>query len=514
MMKELLKPIAVPVMIFLLFAAGCREPENPGTNPVVPQNPNELTVELTESELLSAFSLTKGSITASAAAKKIANDTPSASSVIFTERNFIAYDDEAGTFTVKVKGTKNGKNFSNTITMEGFTHPYNSVPFSKNFGDKLKFDAALEDNLKLQNFIDLLKNAANIADHLELKFTLKNGKIIDIANSAEPYKFTADFAENSGKIKLTPKYELIYKKLAEGASEKTEKVPVTTVGSVFRNIEYNYFTENDVFDYVAEKVKDEIIKVPANTFASYIYARAKYLNATPSDIFNVGEGSKFKKYQDTYKKSDGQIQIIDAHGDSDLSYALDKPKDRGIKADDYSGTISVNYYIQRNKFIADIKDGTYNGSYVIKPVHVEKTGFLKVSENFLKQNFLFSLIKTGNTGVAKPKWLNRNIDNIELLGAQTPEGFALKNPHLIDYANHNTDDYYLSVNGLTELTDLAVASKQYVSIAKGQAPKEYSLLITSIRMNKVKNEKDLVLIFTFEGSGSPIKLTLSPFPWN
>lgn len=272
--------------------------------------------------------------------------------------------------------------------------------------------------------------------------------------------------------------------------------------------------KTDVFDYVAEKVKDEIIKVPANTFASYIYARAKYLNATPSDIFNVGEGSKFKKYQDTYKKSDGQIQIIDAHGDSDLSYALDKPKDSGIKADDYSGTISVNYYIQRNKFIADIKDGTYNGSYVIKPVHVEKTGFLKVSENFLKQNFLFSLIKTGNTGVAKPKWLNRNIDNIELLGAQTPEGFALKNPHLIDYANHNTDDYYLSVNGLTELTDLAVASKQYVSIAKGQAPKEYSLLITSIRMNKVKNEKDLVLIFTFEGSGSPIKLTLSPFPWN
>jgi len=270
-MKELSKSVAVPVMIFLLFAAGCREPENPGTNPVVPQNPNELTVELTESELLSVFSLTKGSITASAAAKKIANDTPSASSVIFTERNFIAYDDEAGTFTVKVKGTKNGKNFSNTITMEGFTHPYNSVPFSKNLGDKLKFDAALEDNLKLQNFIDVLKNAANIADHLELKFTLKNGKIIDIANSAEPYKFTADFAENSGKIKLTPKYELIYKKLAEGASEKTEKVPVTTVGSAFRNIEYNYFTENDVFDYVAEKVKDEIIKVPANTFASYIY---------------------------------------------------------------------------------------------------------------------------------------------------------------------------------------------------------------------------------------------------
>lgn len=56
MIKEPSKPIVVSVMLFLLFAAGCREPENPGTNPAVPQNP----YELTEADVLEAFGLMKG----------------------------------------------------------------------------------------------------------------------------------------------------------------------------------------------------------------------------------------------------------------------------------------------------------------------------------------------------------------------------------------------------------------------------------------------------------------------
>ena len=107
MMKELLKPIAVPVMIFLLFAAGCREPENQGTNPAVPQNPPELT----EADVLEAFGLTKGRKSPFEAAQKIASGNSALSSIVFTEKNVTAYDDEAGTFTVKVKATKNGKEF-------------------------------------------------------------------------------------------------------------------------------------------------------------------------------------------------------------------------------------------------------------------------------------------------------------------------------------------------------------------------------------------------------------------
>ena len=126
---------------------------------------------------------------------------------------------------------------------------------------------------------------------------------------------------------------------------------------------------------------------------------------------------------------------------------------------------------------------------------------------------MFNLTYSGNKAEAKTKWLKRTF-NIELVGAKSPEGFELKNASLVDYANHHTNDYYLSINGTTSLTDLAVQNKQYVSVAKGQVPKEYRLLITSIRMEKIMNEKDLALTFSFEGTGEPIRLTVFPFPWD
>lgn len=516
---------------FFLSASCMQNPENDGNKPKVPNStpgsseesgsgatPGTTgeTVELKLEDLLSAFSLTKGEITASDAAKKIAVGTSAAAGLTFTEKKIIFYDDKTGTFTVEVKGKKDGKSFSNKITAEGFTHPYKSAPTAKNAGDKLKLAAALEDNLKPVDFIDLLKNAAdaaNVSKYLDLGFTLENGKTIDFKKSANPYKLTASFVSNGGKIKLTPKYELICKKLTESGTEETENVLQTAATSAFHKIEYDYFTENDVFEYVAQQVKENILKVPADTFASSIYAGAKYANTSPSDIFNVGDGSKFKKYQETYKKDGGYIQIVEGDDTSALSYALYNPKNGGIQADDYSGTIKADFYVQRTNFIADTNAGTYSGTYVIKPVHVEKTGFMTVSKEFLNRNFLFNLTYSGNKAEAKTKWLKRTF-NIELVGAKSPEGFELKNANLVDYANH-TDDYYLSVNNTTSLTDhLAVQNKQYVSVAKGQAPKEYRLLITSIRMEKIVNKKDLALTFSFEGTGEPIRLTLSPVPWD
>ena len=138
---------------------------------------------------------------------------------------------------------------------------------------------------------------------------------------------------------------------------------------------------------------------------------------------------------------------------------------------------------------------------------------MTVSEEFLEQNFLFSLNISGNKATAKSKWLPRSF-NTELLGEKSPKGFQLKNASFVNYDNHKTDDYYLSVNGGTSLNDLAVESKQYVSVAKGKAPNEYTLLITSIRMEKKIDEKELYLTFYFKGSNNPIKLTVNPYPWD
>lgn len=506
------------ILTALLFASACTQnmgnTDNNANGSSPTPSPTEETVEFKLADLIGAFSLTKGDITASDAAKKIKTETPTVTGLTFTEKKIISYDDKSGTFTVEVKGTKDGKNFSNRITAEGFSHPYSSTPSSKNYGDKIILDEAMENNLKLDDFINKLKNAANPGDYLDLSFNLENGKTIDFKNSEKPYKLTATFTKTSdGKIKVSPKYAPVYKKLAEGGTEETKTENIEVIGPAFLNIGYDYFTEKDVFDYVAKKIKDDILKVPTDTFASSIYAFAKYQNSTPNNIFNVGDSSKFKKYQNTYKKDGGHIKIVNGSGDSDLlSYAIFDPKNSGIEADDFSGTIKVNFYVQKESVISEVIAGNYSGP-AIETVSAEKSGFMKVTKEFLEQNFLFSLNISGNKATAKSKWLPRSF-NTELLGEKSPKGFQLKNASLVNYDNHKTDDYYLSVNGGTSLNDLAVESKQYVSVARGQAPNEYNLLITSIRMEKKINEKELYLTFYFKGSNNPIKLTVNTYPWD
>ncbi|WP_255802663.1 lipoprotein 17-related variable surface protein [Treponema denticola] len=517
-MKHINKSILSAVLLFVvLLTIGCPQTgklsgtKNQGIAPAVPQNP----YELTEADVFEAFGLTKGTQSPFEAAEKIASGNSALSSIVFTEKNVTAYDDEAGTFTVKVKGTKNGKEFEKEMNFSGFTNPYDSQPrIIDSAGSKgqLKLDEGIEHNYSIEKYITEAYPA--IADFFKepLAFSFENGTSVTLGDF-DYYKLEATLAkEGTDKIKIQPVYTVKNHKKVSGGSDTVTTTKYTNFTRFNADLTKNYFTEEDVFKYVAEKVKDDIIKVPANTFASYIYARAKYLNATPGDLFNDGEGSKLKKYQDIYKKSDGYIKIIDIHGDSDLSYAVYNPKDGGIQADDYSGTIKVKYYIQRNGVIASVKEGTY--PHAIEPVSVEKNGFMRVSEDFLKNNFLFNLIKSAtDKEAAKTKWLGKSINNVELLGEKNPEGFARKNEHLIDYYHHNVNDYYLSVNNTTTLADLAVESKQYISIAKGIGT-EYGLLITSIRMNKKKNEKELVLEFSFVGTGDPIKLTINPSPWN
>ncbi|MGP1530661.1 MAG: lipoprotein 17-related variable surface protein [Treponema sp.] len=491
-----------------------QKPENGGNKPKDPTptpSPTEETVEFKLDDLVSAFSLTKGDITASDAAKKIKTETPTVTGITFTEKKIISYDDKSGTFTVEVKGNKGGKSFSNKITAQGFTHPYNSNPSSKIYGDKIKLDAAMEDNQNLDAFINELKNAANLENYLNLSYSLENGKTIDFNDSEKPYKLTANFTKNGDKIKVSPKYALIYRSLTEGGTEDVKEENMEVISPAFRDIEYEYFTEKDVFEYVQEKIKDDILKVPTDTFASSIYAFAKYQNITPNNIFNVGDGSKFKKYQDTYKKDGGHIKIVNGSGDSDLSYAIFDPKNSGIEADDYSGSIKVNYYVQKTANIAAVNTGAHDAP-LVQPVQVEKSGFMKVTKEFLRKNFMFSLVKYGNKTEARKKWLQKQFNNIEILGEGTGEAFKPKNLSLIAYDISKRDYYCLNVNSDTNLAGyLAVQTKGYTSIANALGT-EYTLLITSIRMEKKINEKELYLTFYFKGSNNPIKLTLAPNP--
>ena len=167
------KLILCMVAVIAIGMISCNPPTNQkgsSETPTVPPTTPQNSITLTESDVLAAFSLTKGPITASAAAKKIARDTP-ASGITFTERKMIAYDDEAGTFTVKVKGTKDGKNFSQKISVTGFTHPLAGKAIQSLDACELNLDDAIEHNYSLEKYIDevnkdpsgekLVKNLAN-----------------------------------------------------------------------------------------------------------------------------------------------------------------------------------------------------------------------------------------------------------------------------------------------------------------------------------------------------------------
>ena len=155
-MKNITKLILPAVLLFFVLAVtGCLQQgkpsgtENQGTNPAIPSNPNELV----ESDVLTAFGLQRGNITASAAAKKIATGT-SAGSITFTQKTAVSYDDQAGTFTVKVKGTKNGKPFDKTISLTGFTHPLAEKTIQLLDACELNLDDAIEHNYSLEKYIE------------------------------------------------------------------------------------------------------------------------------------------------------------------------------------------------------------------------------------------------------------------------------------------------------------------------------------------------------------------------
>ena len=91
------KKIILPFISgLLLLISGCA------------QNYNNKTT-FTQDELLAALNMVRGEITASDAAKKIAEKNgQNIGNLGFTEAKYLAYDDKAGTFAVKVKGTKDG----------------------------------------------------------------------------------------------------------------------------------------------------------------------------------------------------------------------------------------------------------------------------------------------------------------------------------------------------------------------------------------------------------------------
>ena len=494
MMKELLKPIAVPVMIFLLFAAGCREPENQGTNPVVPQNP----YELTEADVLEAFGLTKGSITASAAAKKIANDTPSASGVIFTERNFVAYDDEAGTFTVKVKGTKEGKSFSKKISVTGFTHPLAGKTIQSLASCELNLDEGIEHNYSLEKYIaEVNKDPSGAKLVKKLSFMLSDGTTIELGEH-DAYTLAAKAQAAGTQVWVRP--SVVFRKLTEGGVEEFVENTSLSFHTLRDYLKKDYFTKKDVFNYILGKVKDDesFIKADPGSFASSVYAVAM-VTQVAGDIFDESKISKYINLYDT--KGDGHLEI------KNITAGVYNIRNGGIKADDYEGALTVDYYIATKDSAAQAAPSV---NEISKRNTVKRSGFKKIVPEAVKNEFTFTVGKIGGGNGTKEKWLGRNINAVLI---QKNEGtihdnyddwFAI-NDVLTDA---DSSGYYLILNG-EAYSDCKPGFGHQFRL-KTNSASDFNILVERLSLKKDSNKEDLKISMQFMGKSDTVDISVKP----
>ena len=499
-MKHTTKLILPAVLIFALSLTGCPQAgtnpgENSGTNPAVPSNPNELV----ESDVLTAFGLQRGSITASAAAKKIATDTP-AGGITFTQKTAVSYDDQAGTFTVKVKGTKSGRPFEKELTFSGFSNPYAANPQSMDTtGGKgeLKLDEGIEHNHSIENYTGKAKNL-NIANFFQapLTFSLVNGTSITLGDFPG-YKLTAALVqEGNDKVKIVPEYTVKnHKKIAGGTPTVTEETKYSVFPSAkfADNLTKPYFTEKDVFAYVLSKTNDSVIKVYPNEFASSFYAFAKIAETAPGNLFDT---SAIDPYTALYQTKDA-----DEYMQLDITCGIHDPKNGGIDADDYKGELTVRFCIATHEQLA-------NKELITAVKLITRSGYASIPDNAAlakKDHLFFNLIpKAPLSPTDKTKWKNRDFSR-SLLRINESGAAIIDNPF-----SGSDSLFYLFVNSSdpNPAAYLGSAGAAYGGASKTKNNKV--IFIEHIQLEKKSGNESLEVQVTLKGSGSALKVTAEP----
>lgn len=362
--------------------------------------------------MLALFNLTETKITASASAKKIAAAQNTAvEGFFFEEATAVAYDDEKGTFTVKIKGRKDGKVFDKTLNISGFTHPYAKQIWQivKTDGKgKVKLDVAIENNLSIDKFIEKtnagdgasIKNFFVDALTFSLHTTSSSSVSITLGETDE-YILKAQFEKQGDKIKITPEYIVKYNiKNTDGSETVEQDKSYSSFIRVKDDLIQNYFNANDVFQYILDKTDGNFIKVNPNEFASSFYARTKFLSGVPADLFDE---TQIDSYIEKYKTKEA-----DEHLQLDIMVGIYNPKNSGIKANDTEGSLTVQYCIASTEQL----DGTPDAPAITAiSKEITKQGFKKADKNTLKDLLVFKILKqgTGTDEEAKKAWKKYNI---------------------------------------------------------------------------------------------------------
>ena len=494
--------LSATLLLFVLAVTGCPQQgkpsgtENNGTNPPMPQNP----YELTEAELLSAFSLEKGSITASAAAKKIATGTP-AGGITFTQKTAVSYDDQAGTFTVKVKGTKNGKPFDKTVTFTGFTHPLKDKLIQSLVACELNLDDAIEHNYSLEKYItEVKKDPSGKKLVKKLSFMLSDSVTTIELGEHDNYKLTANAKKGTPdtKILVQPSVKIVFRKLTEGGTEELTHNTDFGFTHLKTQLTKDYFEAKDVFKYVLDKTSDIAIKADSKEFASSFYAFAKESGQAPANLFTKEFTDAVKKYADLYQSKDANEHLA-----LNISYGAFQPKHGGIDADDYTGTLKINLCIATERQIAD-----QSGITAIK--EIKKSGFAKItSAAELNKQVFFAVNSNLNPLPADVQaWKEKSFENYPLLKVDNNNGTITPNPITNPLPNSSGKPFWLCVNGMDNLASQSGCRHFGASLTRNGK----SIFIENIILNKKRNETNLKITVQLKGSTDFLTITTNPGP--
>ena len=450
------------------------------------------TYPIAESDVLTAFSLMRGMQSASEAAKKIAaGKGKTVDTYAFTEASAKSYDDEAGTFTVNVKGTKDGKSFDAEITVTDFTHPYAS-PLQSLVKCKFDLTPAIEENLSLDTYVSRLNAAQSPYLHFEAR--LENGKNVMLGDAAQ-YTLTAQVSKDGDGLKAASKYFLKYKKLVAGGAEITEE-KMYTVGSL-RTQKQAYFTADDVFTHVLTKAGGgDFIKVSSDEFASSFCTLARNTGTTPDGLLDM---TKIQKYIDVYKTKDANEHLA-----VKLSAGLYNAKNGGISANDTEGTLTLQYCITTEEELEKHVNGQSAHITAISE-QITKTGFKKADKDTLKKLFEFKILKASNgSGEPKTEWKKYQIGNgyigSPLVKAEGNKYKAYKFPLTAG------KPFCLTINDSENPADVfALSAKSGLSKIAG----DKYILITHLTLSKNMGEEKMTAAFTLV-DGSTVSVEYSP----
>ena len=455
-----------------------------------PQAPPAPEYVLPAAELLSVCDVQQGRESAAAAAKKIAAAAgKTLSGITFTSAVAVRYDDERGTFTVKVKGAKDGKNFDTEITQTGFTHPYAS-PLQSVQECVFDLNPAIEENLSLDAYIS--KAETDVSAYLKFSMQLENGKRVTLGKR-DGYRFAAQIGKDGNELKAVPQYFLSYKRLQTGGAE-TEEEKAYMHGAA-RAQKKPYFTENDVFSYVLGKTNANFITVDSTIFASSVYAIGKAAGA--ADVFDM---EQIQKYIDRYQtKTDG------THLGLKLTVGLYNAKNDTIRADDSAGELTLQYCITTEDALAEhITGGAIRGTAISESI--TKSGFKRADAAALKRLFVFKILKNGGSNdEAAKKWkrymTGNGFNHDYRLVTSTDDTYTVNS-----FPAVNSQPFYFTINDEQEPANV-FAKAGRSGLSEGNSREE--ILITRLILEKKPGEQKLSARFTLV-EGTTISVDYSP----